>query len=381
MAKRKLWSYNAGTKGISWVRVYERSQSARSLHVEWMWQGQRIQRTLKAITGHPITDKKLAMKIAMRMARELEDKHNAVGNLNVFGGNDASEARHTLKQLFTEYHRAKHASWSDHTRKACERHRDVWIKALGGGTPIESITPAEVEAVRLKGGAETRRKQLVHLRGAFSWAVKKKRWLRPDQDLFGLTMPTAQKSVGLGYSLEEVRALLLALKEESPAAEWMGHVAWQTGRRTSSILAVTPEDIELHSEFAVVTFRAEADKSGNTSTAVVTGRAFELCQELLDTTSDTICGVTAQTALRGWLWRAEKLAGVPRKAGRGWHSFKRAFATAAGDIGAASKQSGTRRETLTGIYEQDWVAPKIALAKKMADAATVTGRVKQQEGN
>ena len=72
------------------------------------------------------------------------------------------------------------------------------------------------------------------------------------------------------------------------------------------------------------------------------------------------------------MFRMLKLAGVPRKAGRGWHSFKRAFATAAGDIGAASKQSGTRRETLTGIYEQDWVAPKVALAKKMAEAATVT---------
>ena len=38
-------------------------------------------------------------------------------------------------------------------------------------------------------------------------------------------------------------------------------------------------------------------------------------------------------------------------------------------MGAASKQSGTRRETLTGIYEQHWVAPKVALAPKLEELA------------
>ena len=360
--KSKLWSYNAGKKGVSWVRVFERRHSTVSLYAEWFWQGKRVTRALRSVVGHPVTDRRLAMQIADRMANELERKQNdeVFRKLEVNAGEDIPR----LAKTMADYHEAKAKIWSDHHRAAMERRRDFWLKQFGPEVPLPHITPAMVESADMSGSGSTQRKTLMYMRGLYTWAIKKARVLPLSYDLSGIEMPGVTKG-GLSYTIHEIRELLLALEEESPEAAWMGQVAWQTGRRLGAILAVEPEDCHVFDDYALITFRSDHDKANKTGDAALTGRGVELTKLLLATDRNTMTNQTSDTAQRGWLYRAEERAGIPRIKGRGWHSFKRAFATAADNMGAASKQSGTRRETLTGIYEQDWGAPKVELAEQM----------------
>ena len=67
------------------------------------------------------------------------------------------------------------------------------------------------------------------------------------------------------------------------------------------------------------------------------------------------------------------MGSVPSTFATGYKYIGLGYTTA---FDAASKQSGTRRETLAGIYEQDWLAPKLALARKVA---SVTASVPMAE--
>jgi hypothetical protein len=360
--KKKLWSYNTGHKGINWVRVYERSQSPKSLYIEWYWEGRRWQRALRTVMGHPVTDHRIAMNLADNMAATLEQRHNDKAFVKFRAPQEVTSENEiaSLGETVEKYHAAKEGVWSDHHRKSMERRRAFWLAHLGADTPLTHISPAMVE------GDSTKRKTLMYMRGLYTWAIRKARILPLSYDLSGLEVPAVTKG-GLSYTVHEIRSLLDALEQECPEAAWMGHVAWQTGRRSGAILAVQPEDVVLFDDYALISFKKEHDKSKKPGEAAVSGRGLELTRILLADERDTMTGAKSDTALRGWLYRAEERAGIDRIKGRGWHSFKRAFATAADNMGAASKQSGTRRETLTGIYEQDWVAPKVELAAKLEE--------------
>jgi integrase len=382
-AKRKLWSYNTGKKGVSWVRVFERSQSSSSLYVEWFWKGKRSQRALRSVVGHPVTDHRVAMSIAEEMSATIERSQNdlALGASRMANVEEGV----TLGEAVERYHTAKADGWSDHHRKAQERNRRFWLATLGADTLLTHITPELVEGAPLKGGGSTQRKTLMYMRGLFSWSINKARMIPLSYDLHSLAMPSVSHG-GQAYSVQEIQKLLKALEEEGPEAAWMGQVAWQTGRRSGAILAVTPEDVLLyHHEdvatddpYVLITFRKEHDKSNKVGQAALSGRGYELTKALLKKDRKFMTGgVSADKALRGWLYRAEERAGIDRVKGRGWHSFKRAFATAADNMGAASKQSGTSRGTLTGIYEQDWVAPKVELASRLEELARGSGGAKK----
>lgn len=346
-----LWSYSCGRRGSSAVRVYER-RGYPGLYLEWFLDGRRICRSMKTITGATLTDKATAKRIADGVARGLQAQANRMAEAVLFGSPGK-----TLDELLAVYHQAARAlTWSEHHRKAQERFRDFWLDEFGG-MDLTSITPHAVEGAvgKLKVSPETKRKHLVYLKGAYRHAVRKLKWIEAKHDLGAVDLPRP-RSQSDAYTLDEVRRLIPALEELGDTPGWLGHVAWQTGRRLSALRAVRPEDVERRAGHMLITFRK--DKAGQVSQGVVTGRVMELKPEY---------GPSEHMCHKVWIPEAERIAGIEHIPGRGWHGIKRAFATASHDMSAAAKQSGTRRETLTGIYEQDWIEPKVLLASELSD--------------
>lgn len=342
------------------MRVYERSVSP-VLYVEWHYLGERHQRSLKTHTGHPVTDRKLAKRIAEEMAQRLKQDHNRAASRAVFG----ETGTRTLGELLARLHAGR--TWKD--AKGPERFRRFWLDALGEDTPLSEVTPAVVEAVRGEWTPATLRHYRSYIVGAFYFAETKLKWIDARGNLSAVDMPR-RTGRGNAYTLDEVKKLLPALEAEDVRAGWIGHVAWQTGRRLTAVRTLPKAAVRFEGDLGVLHFPAETDKAGRASEAVIVGRALELTRELMQTPGDYVCGEqppSKELAIKGWMARAEKAAGIEHLPGRGWHALKRRFATETRGMIGRDKQAGTREITLEDKYVQDDRAPKIGVAHNLAD--------------
>lgn len=348
------------------MRVYERSVSP-VLYIEWHWRGRRRQESLKSRTGHPVTDKRLAMRIAHEAARKLESEHNRAALASEYAG----EGR-TLRDLFDRLHAVR--TWKD--TAGPERFRRFWLESLGEDTPVSEITPAMVEACgKPEWSAKTLRHYRKYIDGAFRYAKRKLRWIAEPLDL---DMPTMEASKAQAYTLAEVRALLPALEAVDPRAGWIGHVAWQTGRRLTAVRTMLKEHVTLHDDHAVLHFPAETDKAGKVGEAVIVGEALRLTRALMASPGIYVLGVTPprkELVLKGWLPRAEDAADVKHIEGRGLHALKRRYATETRGMRGRDKQAGTRDRTLEVKYDRADIdrGPKLEVARELD--ATVSSTV------
>ena len=369
MAK-KLWSYSCGQRGVNRVRVYERSVSP-VIYVEWYWRGNRKQRSLKSETGHPVTSRPLAKKIAHEVASRIKQDHNLAARSTIFGYTH----ERTLSELLAAYHGAKEPGWSHGHFKGMRRRREFWQTELGD-VQLAHINAATVEAVAqtLAFKPETIRKYLVYMKGAYRFAVLKLKWLDARHDLSAVDLPKGQGE-SKPYSMAEVRKLLPAMERVGDGAGWMAHVAWQSGRRLNAIRTLAKASVDTRDGYSVLTFPGETDKARNTGEVVVVDRAHALTVELMAQPGDYVLGVEPpkpEMCIRTWVRQAETLAGIRHIDGRAWHGLKRQFATVSDGIKGRAKQSGTSEETLRKVYLQDDLEPKKAVAEALAVALTVS---------
>ena len=173
-----------------------------------------------------------------------------------------------------------------------------------------------------------------------NWAARSRdeqgRLLLASNPLKGLKAPVEKNPLRVVLSDEEYQALL----KVSHRVDWRFHVALvlahETGHRIGAISKLQWADIDI--EGRTIRWRAEHEKTGYEHRTPATDRAiaaFEEAQErnpargnapVLPSTQDpSIC-------VRRWMlddrWRkAERLAGLEPKRGRGWHSLRRKFAS------------------------------------------------------
>ena len=347
------------------MRVYARSVSP-VLYIEWHWRGKRVQQSLKTRTGHPVTDRELAKDLAHDVARGLKDAHNRAARTAVFG----PEGEHTLGGLLTRLHAARR--WKD--TKGPERFRDFWLETLGEETTLAEITPAMVEAAgNPKWGPKTLRHYRTYLVGAFNFAEQKLKWIEARSNLSAVDLPQS-RGKSRAYTLDEVRALLPALEAVDVRAGWIGHVAWQTGRRLSAIRTLERRHVTLAEDYAVLHFPAETDKAGKEGDVAVVGRALALTLALMEKPGAYVCQPvpSKELAIKGWMPRAERIAGIEHLPGRGFHGLKRRFATEARGLVGRDKQAGTRGSTLEAVYVQDDLGPKLEVARFLSVSGSVS---------
>ena len=144
-------------------------------------------------------------------------------------------------------------------------------------------------------------------------------------------IPETVPKMHLGSMLETWRALEM---------DWRFHVALvlahETGHRIGAIRQLRWSDVDL--EGGVVRWRAEHDKSGYEHRTPLTAEALAALEEarkrnpvtghtlVLPSPQDRSRCVGSCQA-RGWWQKAEGLAGLEPKRGRGWHSLRRKFAS------------------------------------------------------
>jgi len=173
-----------------------------------------------------------------------------------------------------------------------------------------------------------------------NWASKSKdeqgRPLLGSNPLKGLKTPTEKNPTRVVLAEEEYEALL----KVSRRVDWRFHVALvlahETGHRIGAIRKLRWSDIDL--EGGVVLWRAEHEKTGYEHRTPVTAEALAVLEEALTRNQGngdspvlpaprdaTRCA--GRTLVRYWWNRAQKLAGLEPKRGRGWHSLRRKFAS------------------------------------------------------
>ena len=181
---------------------------------------------------------------------------------------------------------------------------------------------------------------LKFLIAVFNWAGKSRdeqgRLLLESNPLKGLRTPTEKNPKRVVLTAREYRALL----KVSGQMDWRFRVALvlahETGHRIGAIRQLRWGDIDFDCE--TVRWRAEHDKSGYEHRTPLTPEALAALAEarrinpgsgdapiLPAPRNPAACMSCALT--QGWWSRAERLAGLEPKPGRGWHSLRRKFAS------------------------------------------------------
>lgn len=389
-----LWRFKVGQKGLNRVTVYER-EAGSPLQIEWFDAAGRHRETLTNTAGHPVLDKELAEEIARRSSEAQRRRREAKTAEALLG----QKRRRTVGELLAAYHEAREPDWKAEHRRTQRLLRGFWTQALGKATPLRDVTPDRVERVVQTGArakawsARTRQKHLKYIVAAMNYARKKKKWISEAEDLSAVELPKSDAR-GPAYSREEMAALRDAAPDVGVLVAAAIEVAYATGRRLTAIrtLPVSAYRVETVAgrEVGVVTFPKETDKAGRAGEAPLTAAARRAVERLLERPAVRASGLLFPSGdtgrrepLRRKRWHSisgkdltDLLHAVERKAeveevpGRAWHGIKRRTVTDqrrayGGDMGVVSRQSGTTEEVLRRIYEQDDLAPKVALVERL----------------
>ena len=173
-----------------------------------------------------------------------------------------------------------------------------------------------------------------------NWAARSRdeegRLLLDRNPLKGLRKPVEKNPNRVVLTEEEYQALLGVSRQ----VDWRFHaalvLAHEIGHRIGAIRNLRWADIDLEGE--AVRWRAEYEKTGYEHRTPLTPEAIEVFEEarrrnpangdapVLPAPRDPDRSMGRAVA-RYWWKRAEALAGLERKRGRGWHSLRRKFAS------------------------------------------------------
>ncbi len=336
--KRSRRSYGAGEWGRNRVRVFADPKTS-FFQIEWRDNGRRLTRSLKH------RDWQLAKRQADELAAGFTSQ-----NLNVAG--EAEPEPLTLARLFGIY-----GAEVTPTKVARVQHRDrtvtrMFLDFLGRDRRPETLSQRDWDRFireRRAGragasfkpvGNRTIECDLKFLIAVLNWATRSRdkdgRLLLDRNPLRGLRTPKEKNPTRVILSEEEYRALLRV----SQRVDWRFHVALvlahETGHRIGAIRQLRWRDIDFQDK--AILWRAEHEKTGfehrtpATTEAIV---ALDFARRanpgygggpVLPAPRDSSKSISRPRAYVWWK-RAERLAGLERARGRGWHSLRRKFAS------------------------------------------------------
>ena len=335
--KRSRRSYGAGEWGRNRVRIFPDPKTG-IFQVEWRENGRRRTRSLKH------RDWARAKRQADQFAAGFIDAPNGMA--------DAEPEPLTLEGLFEIY-----GEEVTPTKRRPSRQRDrvamaMFLKFFGRDRRPETLSQRDWDRFireRRAGtvgpsgkpvGDRMIESDLTFLMAVLNWAARSRdeegRLLLDRNPLKGLRKPVEKNPNRVVLTEEEYQALLGVSRQ----VDWRFHaalvLAHETGHRIGAIRNLRWADIDLAGE--TVRWRAEHEKTGYEHRTPLTPEAIEAFEEarrrnpangdapvLPATMNPSECLGFPQA--RFWWKRAERLARLEPKRGRGWHSLRRKFAS------------------------------------------------------
>ena len=336
--KRVRRSYGAGEWGRNRVRVFPDPKTGL-YQIEWRENGRRLTRSLQHRDW--------------RQAKTQADEFAAgFAGPELNGKKNAEPEPLTLGTLFDIYGEevtpTKGLSSRQHDRTAAK----MFLGFLGRSRDPETLSQRDWDrfirarragSVGPSGRAVSDRMIEYDLRcliSVLNWASRSRdergRLLLKSNPLRGLKTPMEKNPTRVVLSENEYQALLKVSRE----VDWRFHLALvlahETGHRIGAIRKLRWSDIDLARE--TIRWRSEHEKTGYEHRTPVTAEAIAALEPargrnpvtgsapVLPSSRDPSVSVGSWIT-RGWWERAERLAGLEPKRGRGWHSLRRKFAS------------------------------------------------------
>ncbi len=336
--KRDRRSYSAGEWGRNRVRVFPDPKTGL-FQIEWRENGRRLTRSLKHRDWR-------------RAKRQADEFAAGFAGSEVNGRKEAEAKPLTLGTLFDIYGEEVTPTKARRTRQRDRVAMKMFLKFFGRDRKPETLSRRDWDRFirdRRSGRVgpsgkpvsdRTVEYDLRFLIAVLNWASKSRdeegRLLLASNPLRGLKTPQEKNPVRVVLSEEEYQALL----EVSRQVGWRFHtalvLAHETGHRIGAIRHLRWSDIDFEGE--TIRWRSEHEKTGYEHRTPASADALAILQEawsrspgprdapvLHSPRHPLRCVGPSQP--RAWWCRAEKLAGLERKRGRGWHSLRRKFAS------------------------------------------------------
>ena len=336
--KRDRRSYSAGEWGRNRVRVFPDPKTG-ILQIEWRENGRRLTRSLKH-------------RDWARAKRQADEFAAGFAGPEPNGKRDTETEPLTLETLFDIYGEEVTPTKAKRTRARDRVAMRMFLKFFGRNRKPETLSRRdwdrfirERRAGRVGPSGRPVSNRMIEcdltlLMAVLNWAARSRdeqgRLLLESNPLRGLKTPRRKNPVRVVLSDEEYRALL----KVSPQVGWRFRVALvlahETGHRIGAIRKLTWSDVDF--EGRTIRWRAEHEKTGYEHRTPATDEALAALEEARGRSparSNAPVLPSAQDpslCVRRWMlddrWRkAERLAGLEPKRGRGWHSLRRKFAS------------------------------------------------------
>jgi len=335
--KAKNWATSVGTYGAT-VRVSE-LRPGGNLYLIWL---DAAGKQRKKSLGH--RDRARGKELALRLAAEPQA-----------GASPLERVPLTIGRLISHYAAEGFHGRKPKYKREALRRLALWREVVGADFEVDRFTHAMVQQTlaqlrmgRLtpsrnqKVSATTCWHYFVALNTALNFATRTRdergELLLSRNPLHGFRTP---KNVSPRQPVA-TDDYFVALYEAYPHSQFRLALvlALETGHRIGAILQLKWEDVSLESHpsapYGRIRWRAEADKISNEHTVPISARANEAlrtAKALADGGSWVFPSAKNATApvgrfiARDWLRRAERAAGIEHESGRGWHSFRRRFAS------------------------------------------------------
>ncbi len=336
--KRSRRSYSAGEWGRNRVRVFADPKTGL-YQIEWRDNGRRLTRSLKHRDW--ARAKRQADEVAAGFA-----VHEPAGKA------EAEPEPLTLERLFDIYREEVTPTKGDQSQRHDRAAMTMFLKLYGRNRDPATLSQRDWDrfilarrAGRIGPSGRPVSDRMIEcdlrfLIAVFNWAAKSRdeqgRPLLVSNPFKGLRIPTEKNPTRVVLSEEEYQALLKVSEE----VDWRFRVALvlahETGHRIGAVRQLRWSDIDFDGK--IIRWRAEHEKTGYEHRTPVTAEAVAALESarrgnasngdapVMPSPRSTSTCVT-RSMVRTWWEKAEALAGLEPKRGRGWHSLRRKFAS------------------------------------------------------
>ncbi len=336
--KRGRRAYSAGEWGRNRVRVFPDAKTGL-YQIEWRENGCRLTRSLKHRDWR-------------RAKRQADEVAAGYAGPELNGRKEPEPEPLTLATLFEIYGEEVTPTKAESSQKYDRATMRMFLTFFGGHRRPDTLSQRDWDRfirARRSGragrsgrpvGNRTIQQDLKLLIAILNWAAKSRdeegTLLLDSNPLRGLRTPTEKNPTRVVVTQAEYEALLKA----SVSMDWRFRVALviahETGHRIGAIRQLRWSDIDMESR--IIRWRAENEKTGYEHRTPVTTEVLAALEEarmqnprggnspvLPAPKNPSRC--LDRSRVRVWWDKAQKLAGLEPKRGRGWHSLRRKFAS------------------------------------------------------